>query len=242
MNRLAWYLAETLLAAAIFCASLWAFGRAVAVAAPSGDEAHTVWATRYFALLFLKRDVTDLEWGDRYWTHTQPPLARYLIGAWLHARGVDLSVMLLPGRYDWSLSFDENRRRGQAPDGPLLAEARRPMVGAAAAVTLLYTLGRFLSGPLAGAVAAFLMLESPLLRQYLVQARSEALMLACILLALLLGCRFAPWRRPSTIQVGDRGRSRPGSGGRSQAHRGAQSGSGARLGTARGRPCHRQAR
>ena len=69
----------------------------------------------------------------------------------------------------------------------LLAAAREPMVPIGAAVAaVLYSLGRFLGGRVAGLGAVGLALGSPLLRHYLPQARSECLLSLWILLGLLL--------------------------------------------------------
>jgi 4-amino-4-deoxy-L-arabinose transferase-like glycosyltransferase len=61
-----------------------------------------------------------------------------------------------------------------------------PSIGLAAAmVGLLYLLGRFLAGPLAGAVAGLLTLTSPLMQEYIIRAQSEAAMCFLLLLALI---------------------------------------------------------
>ncbi len=145
-----------------------------------GDEADYIATSRYFSYLFLERDPTREEWGDNHWTRTQPPLTRYVLGAWLTVRGHDLAALNQP-YVSTASSVEVNRRKGRVPDDQALAHAREPMaVLGAAAIALLYPLGVLFGGPLAGGAAALLALSSPFVRYTLVHAWAEP-PLACFL-------------------------------------------------------------
>jgi hypothetical protein len=150
-----------------------------------GDEGRYIYNTRFFDYLFLERDITRSEWGDNYWTHNHPKLTMYLLGAWLRARGYSQEHSPLP--YDWAKGPDTNRAEGRVPNRPLLLAARAPMVAlAAATMAVLYLVGRFLAGRIAGLAAAALALASPLTRPMLVTVQSDVPLLLFILLTLLL--------------------------------------------------------
>jgi hypothetical protein len=151
-----------------------------------GDEGRYIALGRYFGYLFLERDLGRPEWGDNYWTHTQPMLPRLVLGGWLWARGYELEA--LPQPYLWQKSFKENVRQGRVPDDVLLAEARAPMVWlTSGSIVLLYLLGRVLAGPIAGLAATGLAWVGPLVREDLLRARSDSPLGFFLLLALLVG-------------------------------------------------------
>lgn len=163
-----------------------------------GDEGRYIALGRYFGYLFLEHDLGRPEWGDNYWTHTQPMLPRLVLGGWLWARGHDLDTLPLP--YLWQKSFKENVRQGRVPDDVLLADARVPMVWlTSSSIVLLYLLGRVLAGPIAGLAAAALAWVGPLVRDDLLRARSDSPLGFFLLLALLIGIVGARRGRAGTL-------------------------------------------
>jgi hypothetical protein len=157
-----------------------------------GDESFYTATSRYFGYLFLQRDVTRAEWDDNYMTRTQPPLTRYIVGAWLTGWGYDLETLNQP-YVSTARSVEINRQKGRVPDDLVLAQARQPMVLlGAGAIALLYPLGVLLGGTPAGLVAAGLALSSPFLRYTFVHAWAEAplaFFLTASLLLAALGAR-----------------------------------------------------
>jgi len=165
-----------------------------------GDEGDYIWNARYVGYLVLEFDSTNPEWGDSYWTHTQPMLVRYIAGAWLLARGEDIEH--LPPAYMHSQTPEENRRQGRIPDDALLHLARQPFVVVTAlAVTLLYVLGKELGGVLAGLSTVSLALVNPLTRETMVRVTPEAPLAALLLLTLLLGIRRTKRRYSMSLPV-----------------------------------------
>jgi 4-amino-4-deoxy-L-arabinose transferase-like glycosyltransferase len=169
------------------------------------DEADYVATSRYFGYLVLQHDVTRKEWGSNHWTRTQPPLTRYIVGAWLTAWGYDLERLNQP-YVSTASSFEVNRQKGRVPTDDVLARSRQPMVLlGAGAIALLYPLGLVLGGalvgPIAGGLTALLALSSPFMRYTLVHTWAEAPLAFFLLLAALVaavGMRRAIGRQPRT--------------------------------------------
>lgn len=197
MTRRRWLLlGELVLVAAVLAAAVLAFSRARAKA--DGDEAEWIGTSRYFLTLFVERDLSAEAWADKYWTRTQPMVARYVIGAWLWARGYDLTA--LNPAYNHDRSWEANQRLGRAPAYPMLDEARVAMRAlAVVAVAVVYLVARVLAGPVAGLAAAGLFVGSPYLAEHLIRAKGDTTMLLFLLLALtaaLIALRH-PERGPS---------------------------------------------
>jgi hypothetical protein len=177
---------KSLLPLIVFGAAIWVFASAAGDLPFNGDEIDYIGNARYFNYLFLEHDIENPAWDDNYWTHTQPMLTRYVVGGWLWVRGYDLNTMPFP-YYDFDVSLEENVREGRVPERALINDARLPsVVFAAGAATLLYLLGRILSGALAGLTASLLMIINPLARQHMATATPEALLCFLLLLTLLL--------------------------------------------------------
>src|SRR3954452_14493430 len=167
------------------------------------DEADYVATSRYFGYLVLQHDVTRKEWGSNHWTRTQPPLTRYIVGAWLTAWGYNLETLNQP-YVSTASSYEVNRQKGRLPADDVLARSRQPMVlFGAAAIALLYPLGLVLGGPIAGLASAGLALSSGFVRYTLVHTWAEAPLACFLVLAALLaslgiervrsGRRACPW-------------------------------------------------
>jgi hypothetical protein len=181
------------LCAGVFVVSLLVLGWEARSAPFEADEADYVATSRYFGYLFLQHDVGRSEWASNHWTRTQPPLTRYIIGAWLTASGRDLETLNQP-YVSTASSFEVNRRKGRVPDDDVLALARQPMVVlGAGAVTAIFAITALLAGPIAGLVAAALALSSPFLRYTFVHAWAEA-PLACFMLLAAWLAAFGPRR------------------------------------------------
>ena len=171
---------------AVFLVALAVLGIEASTSGFEADEADYVATSRYFGYLFLQRDATRKEWDGNHWTRTQPPLTRYIVGAWLTGYGYDLEKMNQP-YVSTASSFEVNRQKGRVPTDEVLARARQPMVLlGAAAIALLYPLGLVLGGPLVGLGAAGLSLTSAFLRYTLVHAWAEAPLAFFLLLSALL--------------------------------------------------------
>jgi Dolichyl-phosphate-mannose-protein mannosyltransferase len=199
-------------AIAVFAVSLAVLALEASWSPFEADEADYVATSRYFGYLFLHGDVSRDEWDSNHWTRTQPPLTRYIVGAWLTAYGYDLETMNQP-YVSTASSFEVNRQKGRVPTDDVLARARQPMVIlGAGAVALLYLLGVVLSGSAVGLLVAALALSSPFVRYTLAHVWAEAPLAFFLVLAALLaahgvqrvagGGRVAVWATATGLALG----------------------------------------
>jgi len=186
--------------AVVLASALVLFNRSAQNLESRGDEWLYIHSSRYFANLYSGGGPANPEWADGYWTHLQPMMLPYAIGAWLTAKGYDVYQMpapristygrtlynLPPGQPSYELGRD-NFLIGPVPDKALLADARALMAFIAAGVVLLvYLASRVIAGPLAGLSAAAVLLSRPLFSHELVWVQTESLLMLFVLLALLL--------------------------------------------------------
>jgi 4-amino-4-deoxy-L-arabinose transferase-like glycosyltransferase len=149
----------------------------------SPDESQWIYTTRYLTL-FRQGDFASPEWNN-YWTHTQPPLARYMMGSSLRLAGFDL--LHVNGPWDFTKEADENRALGNVPTSEMVFWARLPMgFVAAGAVLLLFLIARRIGGVPAGIGAAAWLAANPRSRELMTRAEADGLLIATILLGLYL--------------------------------------------------------
>ncbi|HYU17332.1 MAG TPA: glycosyltransferase family 39 protein [Chloroflexota bacterium] len=177
-----WWLADWALGLSVLVVALATFGGARAKF--DGDEAEWIGTAGFFRTLFVEHDLSPEAWPDNHWTRTQPMVARYVIGAWLWARGYDLTS--LDPTYDFDQTIGANRRAGHGPSDALLDEARLPMrVLGALAVASLYPTVRLMAGPVGGLVAGLLAVGSPYLQEHLIRAKGDPSLMFFLLAGLL---------------------------------------------------------
>jgi hypothetical protein len=158
------------------------------------DESQWIYTARYLEL-FEKRDFHSPEWHS-YWTSTQPPLARYVMGTSLTLAGYDF--MKLNGAWDFSRTFDENVAHGNMPAPGILFWARLPMgLIAAGAVLLLYFIGKSIGGQIAGVGAAAWLAINPHSRELMTRAEADGMLVFLMLLGLLVATNAVSENRPT---------------------------------------------
>ncbi len=185
---------EAVLAVAVVVSAFLVFDHAAQRLQSKASEWQYIYSSRYFANLFSDGGPANPEWADGYWTHDQPMVAHYVLGAWLSALGRD--VYRMPDPWSSYTTGLGNSVVGPVPDSELLGEARALMVLLAALVALLvYLVGRVLGGSLAGVGAAVLLLSRPLFGEELVLVQTESLYTLLVLVALLLALLGAAARR-----------------------------------------------
>jgi 4-amino-4-deoxy-L-arabinose transferase-like glycosyltransferase len=172
------------------------------------DEGQFISTAQYFEYAFLDRAFSGPQWDETYWTLTQPPMTRYILGAaiWLsgnpvprvnldhrieEARGPNRERFLDPRTFSNERRLAEERRIDR-PRPAVLAAGRVPMaLFGAGAVLITFLLGRVLAGPIAGLIAALGLLAAPLALTLLPRAHAEAPLIFFTLLGLYLGVRAA---------------------------------------------------
>jgi hypothetical protein len=158
----------------------------------AGDEGHHIWASRYFAHVFLEHDLQNPEFDASYvgeghypWAIDHLMVGRYIIGGWLWSQGYDLYS--LPAPYWHNKTLEQNKVEGRVPSDRLLRDARRLLLALSAIiVAMVYTIGRLIVGHLAGLAGVVLLLSRPLIAQELLPVQLESIYIAFALGALLI--------------------------------------------------------
>jgi hypothetical protein len=177
------------------------------------DEGQAVWPSQYFQFVFLDHQFGSPVWDENYWTLTQVPVYRYIIGAgvWLGGQpflpldlshridevsGPDRAKYFDPRTYEDERKLAEQRRVPRPPADTLRA-ARLPMVllGAGTAA-LLFLVGYELAGIVAGLVTAVAFVAAPFVQTLLPRAHTESPFLCFLSLGLWLSLCAARGQRP----------------------------------------------
>jgi hypothetical protein len=186
------------------------------------DEGQAIWPSQFFQFVFLEGKVGDPPWGPSYWTLTQVPVYRYIIGAGIWLSGNRFQELDLEHRrdevsgpdrakyFDPATFRDERKlaeqRRIPRPSPEVLWAARVPMVllGAGTAA-LLFVISAELAGVVAGLVAAAGFVAAPFVLTLLPRAHTEAPFLFFLVLGLwssMWAARAATAGRPRWLLLG----------------------------------------
>ncbi|MGH2614081.1 MAG: phospholipid carrier-dependent glycosyltransferase [Thermomicrobiales bacterium] len=183
----------------VFVVALWVNLNAVPTTEFHRDEARWVHRARFLEEL---RNPTGEYWQESEVMLGQPPLGSYLMGLGLTLHGRDLDTN---GFYNFHFGQDWNRRHGNMPDEVDLAAARRTnsVIGALIAASV-YLIARGLSNPVAGLVAATLLIPHPLSIYLSSLAGSDALVTLLVAWAALAAMALAnrpTWPRAILLGV-----------------------------------------
>lgn len=145
------------------------------------DESHWIHTSSYLEILFTHRPDSPL-WGEHYWTLTQPPVARYLIGLGRLAGGYHPEDLNTPWQFDQD--YETNVAQGNLPASGLLWWSRLPMAALAAlAGWLVFLLLRAAAGRIAGYYFLLAFLGNAYFLTHLRRAMSETPLLFFTILA-----------------------------------------------------------
>lgn len=171
------------------------------------DEGQAIWPSAYFRYVFLEGKFGSPTWDENYWTLTQTPVYRYIIGASIWAHGLNSQPLELEFRSDevrgpnrWryldpAIYRNERRlaeqRQVPRPSAEVLWAARVPMVvlGAGAAAFLFLVAAELVGGWLglvAGSVATAGFVAAPFVQRLVPRAHTEAPFLCFLFLGLWL--------------------------------------------------------
>ncbi|MHB0857088.1 MAG: hypothetical protein ACYC5M_05905 [Anaerolineae bacterium] len=162
------------------------------------DESRRI-GTSYFLEPFLRGDIHSPVWEESYWTLTQPPLSRYVVGLGRLAGGYTDSM--LSGPWEFGVDAAGNAAAGNMPGPHLLWWSRLPMALLAALCGwLLFDLARRCDGLVSGGLAVTLFALNPYLATTLRRAMGEAPLVALALLALRAGVHALAQIDPSNAK------------------------------------------
>ena len=126
----------------------------------ASDEAHKLSESYYYHLFFEEGAWRHPDWQADFYARTNPPVAKYVFGAALAAAGWHVRDQRLQEDFG-SLWRTRDVLRRKVPD-PMLRVARGVSAAYGALVcALLFWIGQRAGGPIAGLLAALLLLTNP---------------------------------------------------------------------------------
>lgn len=136
------------------------------------DESHWIHTSVYWEI-FTSEKADSPFWGEHYWTLTQPPVARYIIG--IGPKAWDFEPAQLNKSWDFAQSYAENVAQGRLPSDGLLFASRLPMA-ILAALTGTIVFGIVWEAAGLGAASGFVLLYSfsTYFKTHLVRAMGES--------------------------------------------------------------------
>ena len=158
------------------------------------DEANGIYPS-YLWEHFIRADFDPVVWGDNFWTMTQPPIMRYLIGIGRNLGGYGPDA--LTNSWDYGTSCEVNVARGAMPGNDLLWWSRLPMaVLAAISFFILFAIVRAGFGRPAAYVTLALTVSNPYIQDSVCRAMTEAPLVFSLMVAMAATLRaLAAWER-----------------------------------------------
>ena len=148
-----------------------------------GDESFWISTSLYFDLL-INGDIHSKLWEPQYWTLTQPPVTRYIIGISRKLNNYGVDKVNKPWKFDKDKKT--NIKEGNMPSKGLLHISRITMaILAVLSIATVFCITRVHIGPLVSYVLYIMLIINPYLLLQLTRAMSESPLLFFIMLAML---------------------------------------------------------
>ncbi|HSG32293.1 MAG TPA: hypothetical protein VLB82_12210 [Thermodesulfobacteriota bacterium] len=148
------------------------------------DESQWITTSIYFDALIDGNTQSEI-WEPGYWTLTQPPVTRYIIGFARKLSGFGTDQINNP--WNFSLDRQTNIAQGALPKPELLKTARTPMtVMAVLSIFLLFYIARKYFGVLSAYILFILLISNNYLAIHLTRALSESALLFFIIVVTIL--------------------------------------------------------
>ena len=192
-------LVKILLYLIVFLLSLYAFLQAMPKVAFAADESQWIHTSTYFDILRKQGRHSD-EWNENYWTLTQPPMPRYVIGFSRLLFGYESKDLNRP--WDFTYSDEQNIADGCMPSEGLLLISRFPMsVLAALTSTMIFALLLDGGGLFAASIFVILFIFNDYLKVIMNRAMGDpAFVFFMILTALLTSFAFVALKKIDVLR------------------------------------------
>ena len=136
------------------------------------DESQWIHTSTYYEVL-LTQPPDSSYWDENYWTITQPPMARYIIGFARRLGGIQSSELNTP--WDFDASYEENVAKNRLPSDRLLYLSRLPMaILMSLTGTILFFIFLESTGLIGAGIFLLFFIFSEFLRSNFVRAMGEA--------------------------------------------------------------------
>jgi hypothetical protein len=187
-----WYheLIALVLLSAVVLAVVWPKTH---TAAFHNDEAHKISEAYYFHLFFLQHDWRHPDWQADFYARTNPPVAKYIMGAFLKAMGHQITDRSLQDKFE-ALWRDNQRLSREIPISLLMSARVLSAILAVPTILLIYWIGRWKGGLITGLAGSLLLLSHPKFQYYASVALTDIILMffmtAGVVLTLVVGQRF----------------------------------------------------
>jgi hypothetical protein len=136
------------------------------------DESQWIHTSTYYEVL-LTQPAQSHYWQENYWTITQPPMARYIIGFSRSLFGFESAELNTP--WDFDASYEENEAKSRVPSDRLLYASRFPMaILMSLTATILFALFLESTGLPGAGIFLWFFVSSDFLKSNFVRAMGEA--------------------------------------------------------------------
>lgn len=139
------------------------------------DEAHKIAETYYYHLFFVDHNVVHPDWHADFYARMNPPVAKYIMGAYLALHGETVADLSLQRKFE-QLWKTPRSLREQIPTSLLLHARAVSVLFAALTLLLLYLLGRLLGSPIVGLLGALLLACHPIFRYHATRALTDSIL------------------------------------------------------------------
>jgi 4-amino-4-deoxy-L-arabinose transferase-like glycosyltransferase len=140
------------------------------------DEAHKISETYYYYLFFGLHDFHNPDWNTDFFSRTNPPVAKYIMGAYLETRGQVIKDLSLENKF-CELWSNEKELRRQVSDSMLLDARAVSVVFGVLTLFVLYLIGRLSGSVTTGILSALLLAGLPLFQYYATVALTDSILL-----------------------------------------------------------------
>ena len=140
------------------------------------DEAHKIAETYYYNLYFIKKDLSHPDWNEDFYARTNPPVAKYIMGAYLGSHGQYVHSLSLQQKFEehWK---DPGHLRSYISNSMLNNARTLIVVFSALTLLLVYLIGRLSGSLFLGIISCLLLMFNPIFQHYSTLALTDIILL-----------------------------------------------------------------
>lgn len=140
------------------------------------DEAHKIAETYYYQLFFVKKDFSHPAWNEDFYARTNPPVAKYIMGAYLGWHGQYVNSLSLQQKFEeyWK---NPSQLRSYISSSMLKNARTLIVVFSALTILLVYLIGRLSDSIFLGVIGSLLLILNPTFQHYSNLALTDIILL-----------------------------------------------------------------
>ncbi|MFZ3104901.1 MAG: phospholipid carrier-dependent glycosyltransferase [Smithella sp.] len=162
------------------------------------DEVHKIAETYYYNLFFVKHDFKNSDWNEDFYARTNPPAAKYIMGAYLGWHGQVVQSLSLQQKFEqyWK---DPQYLFQQIPTSMLINARTLVVIFSGLTLIAVYLIGRFSGSIPVAILSALLLLCNPTFKDYSSLALTDIILMffMTIMVLVTLSAMKMFWTRPT---------------------------------------------